>query len=91
MIPPRPATATGVFLSAVPPLPSRPSGPGETSKPGRMVAGANVVSVDAYALQVARFGGRNLKPADVPHIKLAAKAGLGEANIAKLKVEKVST
>ena len=54
-----------------------------------MVAGFNVVSVDAYSLTLARYNGRNMTPADAPHIALAAKAGLGEADISKLRVEKV--
>jgi hypothetical protein len=31
-----------------------------------------------------------MTPADVRHIELAGKAGLGETDIAKLKVKKVS-
>lgn len=70
-------------------LTNGPAGPGETSTPGRMVAGRNVVSVDAYTLTVARFGQRQMTPADARHIALAAADGLGEADIAKLRVKKV--
>lgn len=71
-------------------LTNGPAGPGETSTPGRMVGGKNVVSVDAYALTVARFGQRQLTPDDARHIALAAAAGLGEADISKLRVKKVT-
>ncbi len=71
-------------------LTNGPAGPGETATPNRMVAGFNVVAVDAYALTVARFNNRLLTPADARHIELAAKAGLGPADIAKLVVKKVS-
>ena len=58
-------------------LTNGPAGPGETSTPNRIIAGRNVVSVDAYGLTVAQFDGKQLKPADVKHIDLAGKAGLG--------------
>jgi uncharacterized protein (DUF362 family) len=64
-----------------------PRGPGDVVKPGRILAGRNVVSVDALGVGVARFGGRDLKPADVPHIHLAAQAGLGTADTSKLRVK----
>jgi uncharacterized protein (DUF362 family) len=66
-----------------------PRGPGETIAPGRIIAGSNLVSVDAYGLTVGRFNGRDNKPADIQHIALAGKAGLGEIDHNKLVVEKL--
>jgi uncharacterized protein (DUF362 family) len=71
-------------------LTNGPAGPGETSAPGRIIAGRNVVSVDAYGLTLAKFGGKDLTPADVRHLALAGAAGLGEVNISKLKVKKLT-
>ena len=71
-------------------LTNGPAGPGDTSTPGRMVAGRQIASVDAYGLTLAKFNNKNMTPADVRHIELAGKAGLGEIDIAKLKVKKVS-
>jgi uncharacterized protein (DUF362 family) len=71
-------------------LTNGPAGPGDTSTPGRMVAGRQIASVDAYGLTLAKFNNKNMTPADVRHIELAGKAGLGEVDIAKLKVKKVS-
>jgi len=71
-------------------LTNGPQGPGETVTPNRIVAGKNVVSVDAHGLTVARFNQREMKPADARHIELAAKAGLGEIDLAKLKVQKIT-
>jgi uncharacterized protein (DUF362 family) len=71
-------------------LSNGPAGPGDTSAPGRMVAGRQIASVDAYGLTLAKFNSKNMTPADVKHIELAGKAGLGEVDIAKLKVKKVS-
>lgn len=58
-----------------------PKGPGDTRDLHQMIAGTDQVAVDAYGATL--FG---LKPEDVPHIKLAHAAGLGEIDFAKLKV-----
>jgi uncharacterized protein (DUF362 family) len=71
-------------------LTNGPAGPGDTASPGRIVAGRQIASVDAYGLTLAKFNNKNMTPADVRHIELAGKAGLGETDIAKLKVKKVS-
>jgi uncharacterized protein (DUF362 family) len=71
-------------------LTNGPAGPGETSTPGRMVAGRRVVSVDAYGLTVAKFNSKTMTPAEARHIEFAGKAGLGEIDVAKMKVKKVS-
>ncbi|MBN2362297.1 MAG: DUF362 domain-containing protein [Deltaproteobacteria bacterium] len=67
-----------------------PAGPGETVTPGRMIAGVQIASVDAYALTVARFNQRQMTPDDARHIGLAGKLGLGEVDVAKLQVIKVT-
>lgn len=67
-----------------------PAGPGETVTPGRMIAGVQIASVDAYALTVARFNQRQMTPDDARHILLAGKAGLGEVDLAKLQVKPVT-
>jgi uncharacterized protein (DUF362 family) len=71
-------------------LTNGPAGPGETSTPGRLVAGRATASVDAYGLTLARFNQQQLTPSEVRHIALASKAGLGEIDLAKLKVRKVT-
>ena len=71
-------------------LTNGPAGPGDVEAVGHIVAGANVVSVDAYGLTLARFDQKQMTPADTPHIALAAKAGLGEIDLSKLKVKKVA-
>ena len=70
-------------------LTNGPAGPGDTSTPGRMVAGRKVVSVDAYGLTLAKFNNKTMTPADARHIEFAGKAGLGEIDVAKMKVKKV--
>jgi len=71
-------------------LTNGPAGPGETAQPGRMVAGANVTAVDAYALTLARFNQRQMTVADARHILLAGKAGLGQTDLKKIRAKKVS-
>jgi uncharacterized protein (DUF362 family) len=71
-------------------LTNGPAGPGETTEPGRLIAGRKVTSVDAYGLTVAKFNSKNMTPADARHIEFAGKAGLGEVDVAKLKVKKVT-
>jgi len=71
-------------------LTNGPAGPGDVEAVGHIVAGTNVVSVDAYGLTLARFNQKQMTPMDAPHIALAAKAGLGEIDLSKLKVKKVA-
>lgn len=71
-------------------LTNGPAGPGETSEPGRMIVGRKVTSVDAYGLTVAKFNSKSMTLADARHIEFAGKAGLGEVDVAKMKVKKVS-
>ena len=71
-------------------LTNGPAGPGDLATPNRIIAGRNVVSTDAYSLGVAPFGQKQLSVADVRHIALAAKAGLGSADVGSLQVKKLS-
>lgn len=70
-------------------LTNGPAGPGETSTPGRMVAGRKVTSVDAYGLTVAKFNNKTMTPAEARHIEFAGKAGLGQIDVGKMKIKKV--
>jgi len=72
-------------------LTNGPAGPGETATPGRIVAGRAAATVDAYGLTLARFQQRLLTAADVRHIALAGAAGLGETDLARIRVRKVAT
>jgi uncharacterized protein (DUF362 family) len=52
--------------------------------PKKCIAGVNQVSIDAYGTTL--FG---RKPSEIGHIALAGKMGLGEIDLAKLKVREV--
>jgi uncharacterized protein (DUF362 family) len=71
-------------------LTNGPAGPGEVVELGKLVAGVSVASVDALGLGLARFNQRQLTAADVPHIALAGRAGLGETDVSKLRVARVT-
>jgi uncharacterized protein (DUF362 family) len=66
-----------------------PGGPGDTELPGCIVAGRDVVAVDAYGLGLARFQKRALTVAEVPHIDLAGKAGLGVTDLGQLGIAEI--
>lgn len=71
-------------------LTNGPKGPGETASPGKLFAGRAVVCVDAAALSVAKFDGKQMQLSDAPHLQHANKHGLGECDAAKLKIKRVA-
>lgn len=71
-------------------LTNGPTGPGDVATPNRVIAGRNVVSVDAYGLTLALFNNKQMSVADVKHIELAGKAGLGKVDLGSLVVKKLT-
>lgn len=71
-------------------LTNGPVGPGDVATPNRIIAGRNVVSVDAYGLLLAQFNHKQMTVADVKHLELAGKAGLGQTDVSKLNVKKLT-
>jgi uncharacterized protein (DUF362 family) len=67
-------------------LTNGPSGPGDVVSPGRMIASRDMIAVDAYGLTTARFNHKELGVTDIPHIAHAGAAGLGQTDVAKMKV-----
>jgi uncharacterized protein (DUF362 family) len=61
-----------------------PMGPGEITKPQKVVAGMDRVAMDAYCCTL--WG---LKPEDIFQIKMAHDHGLGEMNLKKVNIAKV--
>ncbi len=58
-----------------------PFGPGRTISPRQVVAGTNMVSVDAYCCRFI-----DLDPKESAHIRIAAEMGLGEIDVSRLRV-----
>jgi uncharacterized protein (DUF362 family) len=63
-----------------------PGGPGRMEYPGCVVAGRNIVAVDATAVPLAKWYGKSFSGSDVKHLVLASKMGLGPVDPAKINV-----
>lgn len=61
-----------------------PKGPGKTKDVGKVIAGVDPVAVDAYGATL--FG---MKAEEIGHIKLASDLGVGEVDLAKVKIKNV--
>ena len=66
-----------------------PEGPGRTVELNTIVAGADPVAVDAYAVTLSRWNNRGYAPKDVKHIAAASAMQLGEMNLDKLNIKKI--
>jgi len=58
-----------------------PQGPGKVEERNTVLVSADMVAVDAYATQLL-----GLQPENVPHIRLAAEAGVGKSDLSAIKV-----
>ena len=65
-----------------------PQGPGKVEKLNTLIISTDPVAADAVAVGLTRWDKRKLKPEQVAHIQLAAKLGLGVAELGKIKVVK---
>jgi uncharacterized protein (DUF362 family) len=63
-----------------------PSGPGKILTPNTVIASADPVVADAYAVAAFEWWGRRLKPDQVAHLRLAHEQGLGRIDVDKLRV-----
>ena len=61
-----------------------PQGPGKLAHPHEIIFATDPVAADTYAASL--FG---KTPDDVPHVKMAAELGVGCADLAKIKVERI--
>jgi uncharacterized protein (DUF362 family) len=61
-----------------------PFGPGDLIKPRKVVAGKNLVGIDAYCAGV-----MGLEAKDISMISKSAKHGLGEMDLGKLRIQEV--
>jgi len=61
-----------------------PKGPGIVEQTNTIIAGSDIVAVDALGTKLL-----GLNPEDIGHIRLAAEAGLGEMDEAKMQLARV--
>jgi len=74
------ADATRVLLT------NGPTGPGRVETLNTVVAGMDTVAVDAYCAK----NMLGVAPSDVRHIQIAAAMGLGQADLAKIRVREIN-
>jgi uncharacterized protein (DUF362 family) len=63
-----------------------PGGPGEVKPLQTIIAGTDHVAVDSVGVRLTDWDGRLLAPEDIPHIRLAVKAGVGKIETASLPI-----
>jgi uncharacterized protein (DUF362 family) len=67
-----------------------PSGPGKVLAPDTVIASADPVAADAYAVSAFEWYGKRFAPRQVRHVRLAAERGLGRMDLENLSVRQVS-
>jgi len=69
-----------------------PKGPGKTEDIGEVITSTDIVAADAYAATFFKHPktGKPFRPEEVKFVKLASDLGLGEIDLAKVRVKKVS-
>jgi uncharacterized protein (DUF362 family) len=69
-----------------------PKGPGKTEDIGEVITSTDIVAVDAYAAAFFKHPGtgRPFKPEEIRFVKNAYDLGLGEIDLSKVRVKKVS-
>jgi uncharacterized protein (DUF362 family) len=69
-----------------------PKGPGKTEDPGEVIASADIVAVDAYGATLFKHPKtrKPFKPSEIKFVKNAYELGLGEIDLSKVRVKKVS-
>ena len=69
-----------------------PKGPGKTEDIGEVITSTDIVAADAYAATFFKHPktGKPFKPEEIKFVKNAYELGLGEINLSKVRVKKVS-
>ncbi len=67
-----------------------PQGPGKVADLGTIVAGADPVAVDSYAVTLTPWYNREVKPENVPHLVKSAEMGVGTTDLESLTIAKKS-
>lgn len=67
-----------------------PGGPGKTVRLDKVVAGADPVAVDSYAVGLTQWYNKSFTGRSVKHIVAASELGLGEIDTAKMRIKTVA-
>jgi uncharacterized protein (DUF362 family) len=63
-----------------------PAGPGRVQDLNRLVVGTDPLAVDAFGTTLSAWNNRTVKPGAVKHLATASKLGVGEINLARIRV-----
>jgi uncharacterized protein (DUF362 family) len=79
-----------IIMDATRPLTTAgPGGPGEIVELNTLVAGTDPVAVDAYTVSLASWYGHEFSGSNVKYIAKAAQMGLGQIEVARLKIKEI--
>jgi uncharacterized protein (DUF362 family) len=67
-----------------------PVGPGPLEKPGKIYAGTDMLALDAVVTSAYNFGGRSLSAKEVAHLWASYKNNVGEIDISKIDLIKLT-
>ena len=69
-----------------------PKGPGKTEDPGEVIVSTDIVAIDAYGAAFFKNPktGKPFKPEEIKFVKHAYDLGLGEIDLSKVRMKKVS-
>jgi uncharacterized protein (DUF362 family) len=69
-----------------------PKGPGKTEDPGEVIASADIVAIDAYGAGFFKNPktGKPFRPEEIRFVKHAYDLGLGQIDLSKVRVKKVT-
>jgi len=69
-----------------------PKGPGKTEDIGEVIASTDIVAADAYAATFFKHPktGKPFRPEEIRFVKIAFEMGLGQIDLSKVRVKKVS-
>ena len=67
-----------------------PTGPGPIIKENRLFASRDILAVDSIVASRYNFGGKNMSPKEVPHLRAAHQNGVGEIDLQKIQVKKIT-
>jgi uncharacterized protein (DUF362 family) len=69
-----------------------PKGPGKTEDIGEVIASTDIVAVDAYSASFFKHPrtGKPFKPEEIKFVKNAFDLGLGQIDLSKVRVKRVS-
>lgn len=66
-----------------------PTGPGKVQELNTIIAGTDLLAVDAYAATLANWNNRSFSANSIKHLAHAATIGIGETDLEKITIKKI--